>query len=107
MPIFMSRLLKTMFLACAGFALAGCQQPLAPALAQQQPAGINNFVLDAGATPRVDKSVQPAAASDAAAPSSAKPSDKPLIASAQTQPGSQVGQLADGLFLAFKAFTGH
>ena len=39
-------------------------------------------------------------------PESLKPKDELLVASVQNEPECLTGQLADGLMLAFKSFTG-
>jgi hypothetical protein len=113
----MSRLLRNprrLILFCLPIVLAGCQAPLAPSLATQQPALINQTLADA--TPVVffdDATIFPApstneddAATETNAPASPKPTDAALVTGAQKQPGSLTGQLADSLMTVFKTFTG-
>jgi hypothetical protein len=112
---YMSGLPKILCLACSAIALAGCQHPLAPAVARQQPTGLNEIFVYAGSTATDEQPVRskapaiakPAGVVNAGTQASAAPQDKPLIASVEKKPASQVGQLADGLFAAFKTFTGH
>ena len=107
---YMSRMLRNLFVVCTPILLAGCQQPLAPSAG-----AVNNSFVDARTPVRFENTIQhpgPAvpgriAVLDVSAPVGAKPKDEPLIASVQRQPDSQVGQLADGLMLVFKTFTGH
>jgi hypothetical protein len=111
---YMSRLLRNLFLVCSAMALAGCQHPLAPSVAWQQPAGVNDAFVDARATVRVENVIQPPAPAvteqvavlDVNAPVGVKPQAQPLVASVQKQ-DSQIGQLADGLMQVFATFTGH
>lgn len=95
--------------------LAGCAHPLPPTVAGQRPLGVGGSLVEAGAAPRVEKAVQPPAPSvtpqvaklDVSAPVGTTPKDAQSGASAQKQPASQVGQLADSLMLVFMTFTGH
>jgi hypothetical protein len=113
---YMTRLLRNLFFfACAAIVLAGCQHPLAPSVAGQHPVGATYAFVDAGTTVRCDNAFQPPApavteradALKVGALESPKPQDERLVASVQKQPVSQTGELADGLMLVFKTFTGH
>jgi hypothetical protein len=92
----------------------GCQHPLAPILAGPQPAGVNHAMLDAQATARVQKAMQQSAptvqvmacVAEASAPESPETKTEPQVAKAQQKPDCLEGQLADGLMLVFKTFTG-
>jgi hypothetical protein len=96
----MSQLIRNLILVCSPLLLAGCQHTLAPTV---------------GSSARFDNVTQPpapvvterVAALDVGVLAKANPQDESLIASAQKQPESQTGQLADGLMLVFKTFTGH
>jgi len=112
---YMSTLLRNLFLACSAIVFAGCQQPLASSGAGQQPAIEKYAYVDAGGSGRVEKTTQfqsPVVTDQVGVPSlgtaaSSKPQGGPLVASVQKEPESQSLQLADGLMLVFKTFTGH
>jgi hypothetical protein len=111
----MSQLLRCLLLASAPIVLAGCQHPLVPSAAAQQPAAANHSLVSAGAASRVGKTIQPPASAvteqagvtDVGAKASPTPQGEPIVASTQKQPGCLTGQLADGLMLVFTTFTGH
>jgi hypothetical protein len=111
---YMSTLPRNLFLACSAIVLAGCQHPLASSVAGQQPAIEKYAYVDAGGPGRVEKATQsesPAVTDQPGVPAvdttaSSKPQSEPMIASVQKQPESQTLQLADGLMLVFKTFTG-
>jgi hypothetical protein len=113
----MSRLLRNpreLILLCFPLLLAGCQHPLAPSVAGQQPDRVNLALVDARPVAFVDKSMPfPAPAIKAqacvlktGAPESPKPKVASPVAAAQKDGDSLTGQLADSLFLVFKTFTG-
>jgi hypothetical protein len=111
----MSRLLRNprrLILLCCPILLAGCQHPLAPSMAGQQPGRVNHVLVDARPVVLVDKPMPFPAAADKAQPCMLKtgaaksPKPKDISPAAQKDPDSQTGQLADSLFLVFKTFTG-
>jgi hypothetical protein len=131
----MSRLLpnlRGLFLLCVPIVLAGCQHPLAPSVAREQPTRVNQALVDAtpvareqptrvnqalvDATPVAffDYAMQltaPAIQSEAcvlmtSAPESPKSKDASPVTGVQKQPACLTGQLADSLMDVFKTFTG-
>jgi len=114
----MSRLLRNscvLLLICSPIVLAGCHQhPLATSNVGRQPAWADHPVVNVEAAVRIEQATQfnipdakaGACASKTDAPQSPKPKDEPPIAGVQKQPDGLTGQLADGIVLAFKAFTG-
>lgn len=105
---------RVLFLVCCPIVLAGCQHPLAPPVAVQQPVRVNHAAVNAETTALVKKTMQfpvptvklQTCVLNLGAPNSPKPKDELLAAGVQEQPECLTGQLADGLMLAFKTFTG-
>jgi len=113
----MSQLLRSprrLILLCCPVLLAGCQHPLAPSLAGQQPGRVNHVLVDARPVVLVDNPIPfPAAANQAepcvlkaGAPECRKRTDTSTAPAIQKVPDSQAAELADSLFLVFKTFTG-
>jgi hypothetical protein len=111
----MSRLLRNgcgLFLACLPIVLGGCQQPLAPAVAQQQPAVASEALVGAGATASLGKTMPFPLPALEAEPCVLElnlledPQDKPLLASVPREPECATVQLGDTFLHLLKAFSG-
>jgi hypothetical protein len=106
----MLRMLRNLSLVSAALVLAGCQHPLAPSAT-----AINDPFADARPALVLAKATYPTSPagadqhtkSDSRLLSDSKSQDAKVVVSAQEQPEGLSGQLADGLFQAFKTFTGH
>jgi hypothetical protein len=113
----MSRLLRNprrLILLCVPIVLAGCQAPLAPSMSRQQPASINQTLVDATPVVFFDDAMllsatdkdEEASAQETGKPESPKPANAASVAGPQQQSDCLTGQLADSLMLVFKTFTG-
>jgi hypothetical protein len=107
----MKRLLRNLCLVCFPILLAGCQHPVAPSFEAQNTFGatytVVNVPADKATQAPAPNSTNQTAVLDPSAEAIAKPSDKPAVATTQPKDECLTGQLADGLMLVFKAFTGH
>lgn len=104
-----------MLIGCLPIVLAGCQHPMVSSVSEGQPPGLTVALIDVVAPVRCENAIEPAAPSakeqtrmvNVDAKASPKPQDASLVANAQKPSVSQTCELADGLMLVFKTFTGH
>jgi len=104
-----------MILTCLPMVLAGCQHTVDPSFAGQNTFGANYTLVTTSAPEAAQKATQPvgttitnapAAVSASGAQATPKLPDKPVAVAAQPKDDCLTGQLADGLMLVFKTFTG-